>query len=410
MHKAWKVLIVCCGMASASMGLLANSVGVFFGPVSEALGVMKGSFALHITIGLVAGSFLSPYIGVWMYKVRNFKILLWMGAIVTCGSVFMMGYANALWQFYILGLIRGLVFFFLQMIPITILINNWFEKNVGMATSIVTSFSGIMGAIGTTATQMLIDSFGWQMSYKIYGLAAFLMCVPILIYPFALKPRSEGLQPYGHDDSVPKPAFKMGNRNFNKKQSTYIAFVIASVLMVSMTVLSSYFPAYAQTLGKTAALGSLMTSATMIGNVVSKLIFGVMADKIDAFKTTVLMLAINLISLVIITITHQDMLMIGAAFMFGTIFSMGAVAVPLLTRYFFGEENFNSAYGTLTFFTGIFSAVATTLVGYLYDFTGTYVTVFVMFIVFHLFIYFSLLWISRKTGKHVFHKNEEELA
>ena len=48
--KHWLVLIVCCGLAASSIGVSINSSGVFYTPVSTSLGIMRGTFSMHMTI------------------------------------------------------------------------------------------------------------------------------------------------------------------------------------------------------------------------------------------------------------------------------------------------------------------------------------------------------------------------
>ena len=70
--------------------------------------------------------------------------------------------------------------------------------------------------------------------------------------------------------------------------------------------------------------------------------------------------------------------------MFGSIYSVGAVGIPMLTRYFFGNENYAKTYSVIGFLTNVGSASSLTLIGYLYDFTHSYQIVFIIALCFHL--------------------------
>lgn len=70
--------------------------------------------------------------------------------------------------------------------------------------------------------------------------------------------------------------------------------------------------------------------------------------------------------------------------MFGSIYSVGAVGIPVLTRYFFGNENYARTYSFIGFLTNVGSASSLTLVGYLYDFKQSYQMVFIIALCFHL--------------------------
>ncbi|MCF0116414.1 MAG: MFS transporter [Erysipelotrichaceae bacterium] len=408
-NKAWIVLGVCCGLAAASMGVMINSYGAFYTPVAESLGVMKGAFTLHVTIGSLVASFLALSIGKLLYKVKNFKLIFIFGAGISALATLGFSVANNLWMFYILGFIRGLGVNFIAMIPLTIIIGNWFKKSHGLATSIVMSFSGIAGAIGTPLFTSLIISSGWQNAYRVMAILIIVLCLPAILYPFKLKPEEEGLLPYGYDEApvVQKTIEPIKNKEyFNPMQVTFIAYVIAAIFMTATTFVAGYFPGYAASIGLGAVAGSLMTSAAMIGNICSKLLIGTLSDKIGPFKASIIMLASNLVALIVILFTNNQFIMIASAFFFGSMYSMGSVGIPLLCKEFFGEENYSEAFPIVSFFTGIAGAFATSLIGFIFDFTGTYKVVFALFIATHIIIYISLLIISKKSGKHVFHKDE----
>ena len=117
-----------------------------------------------------------------------------------------------------------------------------------------------------------------------------------------------------------------------------------------------------------------MVSAGMIGNIVSKLIIGTVSDRIGPFKASVSMIMINAAALLGLLLYSGKTagLMYGFAFFYGTVYSVGAVGIPLLTRKLFGSENYTSAYSVITVFTSIGSASSLTVIGLIYDLTGGY--------------------------------------
>lgn len=56
-------------------------------------------------------------------------------------------------------------------------------------------------------------------------------------------------------------------------------------------------------------------------------------------------------------------LLIIGAFMFGSCYSLGAVAVPLLTKYFFKTENYAKAFPTISFASNVGAAISLSMVG-----------------------------------------------
>ncbi|MDZ7835211.1 MAG: hypothetical protein U5K84_07535 [Alkalibacterium sp.] len=81
--------------------------------------------------------------------------------------------------------------------------------------------------------------------------------------------------------------------------------------------------------------------------------------------------------------------------LFGTVFSVPAVALPLLTTELFGKELYVRIYPILSLSAGIGAALSMTLVGYAYDFTGSYALAFTIALVFHA-VNLPLLFIASK--------------
>ena len=61
--------------------------------------------------------------------------------------------------FYILGAIRGMSTSLFSIVPITMIINGWFEKKHGLATSIAFGFSGLGGTLCSPVLSSVISSF-----------------------------------------------------------------------------------------------------------------------------------------------------------------------------------------------------------------------------------------------------------
>ena len=143
-------------------------------------------------------------------------------------------------------------------------------------------------------------------------------------------------------------------------------------------------------------------SLTMIGNISTKLLIGIISDRFGPIRASVIMIVTNMISLVLMMAgmpgANSWILMTGS-FVFGSIYAVGAVGLPLLTRYFFGQENYSIAYAKIGFLTSVGSSSSLTLIGYLYDFTGTYLYMLVIAMAFHVIDLCLLVIIRKKAGK-----------
>lgn len=372
--RHWATLAACCGIAASTIGMLTNPIGVFYTPVAAALGVGRGTFALHTSLCTLLAGFLSPFAAKMMKKVP-IRLLLTFGILLSCGSTALMAFATNVWAFYALGLVKGVGFAFCTLMPVTAIIGNWFEARRGMATGIALAFSGLGGAVFSPMLTALISSAGWEKTYLISAVIAVALALPGLL-TLHYTPEEIGLAPYGGQPRVPQtegagegPAAR--KVNVFGPALWFLCFL--TLFNTAITGIAQHFPGVAETWGMAGQVGATMISAGMVGNIVSKLLIGVLSDKIGPFAACTTMACTNLAALAVLLLLApaSSAIALGAAFFYGAVYSVSATGLPLLTRRIFGE-NYASAYSIVTIFTNTGSAFAITLVGLVYDFTGTY--------------------------------------
>ena len=337
--KPWYVLIVCCGLAASSIGISINSSGVFYTAVSQSLGIMRGTFAMHMTIFSFVTAIASLIVPKLMNKF-NYKLILIVGVLIAVISTAMMAYSKSIYIFYFLGAIRGFSTGLFSIVPLTIIINGWFKKHHGLATSIVFGFSGLAGAILSNC----IDLFGWNIGYIIKAGIILVLCLPAIIYPFEVSAKAEGALPLGYDknENINKEIYE--NRSFNFITIIFICFCMFSLINTTITGITQHLPGFAESIGYSTSIGAMLLSAGMLGNVISKLIIGVMSDKIGSVKASITMIIVNTFGIVLLIISSSSIVLLIGAFLFGSIYSVGAVGLPLLTKHFFGIDNYSKVF------------------------------------------------------------------
>lgn len=388
--RHWLVLAGCCGMSASALGVNINTIGVFYTPVAEALGVYRGDFAMHSTIAAITMAIMSLYIPriVALYR---FKMVLIIGVLTAALSTMAMALTTNMWLFYLLGAIRGFGSGVFALVPVTTLLNNWFEEKNGLVMSIAFGFAGVGGAIMSPLFTSLIQSIGWEMSFVVMGIIMGLLCVPGILYAGSLNPADEGYLPYGAkseedietDDRAKEMKRTLENKPVSYKGMAFISLLVVALFHSSIVGIVQHLPGIAEAVDLSTNVGALMLSASMIGNILFKLLIGVMSDKLGAVKSVLIMIAINFVSLFMMSFLHLPTTMIAAAFLFGTVYTIPPVGLPLLTNAFFGRVRAMRVYPILSFTSGIGTALAMSLVGYVYDFTGSYQTAFWFAIAFH---------------------------
>lgn len=383
-YKHWMIVFFMCCLAASSIGLCTNAIGVFYTPVAKSLKVLKGTFAMHATLSTLATALTLLKISKVIKKYSYKKVLL-IGVILSSGATWLMSYSTSVYLFYILGILRGIGVGIYGMVPITVVITNWFDKKHGLATSLALSFSGLSGAIFSPLLSSWITCYGWQMTYRFMAICILVLVLPALIVPWNIDPRKEHLLPYGYQNR--KETTKVQNNKIKLLTISFLCMCLFTLLHTSITGISQHLSGVAVSIHLSVTIGATFMSFTMIGNISTKLLIGFLSDLLSPIKAVIMMILTNCFSLglLFLGVIHQEiMLLYIGSFMFGSIYSVGAVGIPMLTRYFFGNENYARTYSFIGFLTNVGSASSLTLIGYLYDFTQSYQMVFIIALCFHL--------------------------
>jgi len=363
------VLISLCGLVVGSVGLLNNCVGIFFSVVSKDLNILYGSFVFHNTLSALTMAISAVFVSKILTE-KNFKAVLFIGVLLASGATVLMGLSNQLWQFYILGITRGIGMSAFALVVVSRVINKWYVKSNGTVTSVVFAFSGVGGAIFSPILSSIIESYGWRLGYIAMGVFVFVLALPGLLLNFTMNPITMNILPYG---GMAENNNNVKNADAEKKiTSTFIYVAIFSFGCHVTGSVMQHLSSIAIDKGYSLAVGSLVVSVSMIGNIASKFIIGAMADQIGVVKANIITIVMNMIAGVCLLFGSSYFLLMSGGFLYGFVYALTAVGLALITREVYGNEGYDQVYPIFALIGNGSFAIASTLVGYLYDFTMTY--------------------------------------
>ena len=401
--KHWFVLVAIMMMCGSSIGLIVNSNGVFYTPMAEDLGLLRGTVSMHGTFLSMATAFSSLTVAPVIERF-GWKKTLFFGVFFGFLGTFLMAFAKSTLLIYAFGIIRGMGSAFYSMVPMTMIVNNWFQEKKGLAVGLASGTSGVIGAIAAPILASLIEIRDWRFAFIMMSIFIILLALPILFLPYTFDPRDEDLLPYGFKE-VTKGSKPFRQPMLEKTRTTKIVFtalLLIGFLNTTTAFVSQHFPGYGESVGLSPETASFMLSAAMIGNLSGKFIFGGLSEIIGTVKTALGMFVISIISiLMLIFLVHPFTLIIGSL-LFGFLFSVGGVALPLLSTEFFDPVTGVKVYARVNFIASIGAALSVSVVGFIYDFTGSFIPAFVIGLVFNVINIIALL-VAQK-----FQANKEE--
>jgi MFS family permease len=121
-----------------------------------------------------------------------------------------------------------------------------------------------------------------------------------------------------------------------------------------------------------AMLGATMISVAAVGNIIGKVVFGIIVDKLGIKMAFALFLAFFLVAFIIWILFHTPVALLIGAFFFGTHNAIVSVGWALLIRELFGAKNYTQILSIIGMPSSIVGGVGSSIVAYFYQLGGSY--------------------------------------
>ena len=362
-----------------SLGL--SCAGIFYPPLSEALGVEKGVLSYYISVLWLAALVALPFMG-RLLDGKDARVCLTAAVAIAVAAFVWLSFTASLWQFYVAAAAMGVSVGMLLFLAPSTLINRWFAKRAGVMLGICMAFTGVGGMVWATVGGLLIDAIGWSATYLVFA-ALSALCLPVTLLMVSSRPADKGLKPVGWepgDETLENATEVQGvpaSQAF-KMPVFYLILVMCFTLNIAMAV---YFmiPSYATTLEIGAAmplLGATASSVAMAGQPVSKLVLGAVGEKLP-HPSTLVALACGIVGSALFAFFAISVpAFFAAALLFGVYYGITNVMMPLFTRLSFGDAEYAQIYSRVSMVASISNGIGAFVWGTVVSLTGSYVVMF----------------------------------
>src|SRR5256886_14293406 len=182
---ALNVLALCFVLSVLGRGL-GESFTVFLKPISESFGWDRAQVVSVYSLTWLAGGLTAPLVG-RLFDRSGPRTVYSLGLALLGGAFLVASQAKQLWPFLLsLGLCAGHGIAFIGNVPNSILLGRWFGPRLPTAMAVAYSATGAGVLILLPASQILIDHLSWRGAYQIFGGAALLLLLPLLLLPWRL--------------------------------------------------------------------------------------------------------------------------------------------------------------------------------------------------------------------------------
>ncbi len=146
----WMIVLGAIVFLALSAPISVSLTSLFATAVTEDTGISLSQFTLSNTLLQGVGILLAPLASRLLSTKYFKKIHIAMTALYGT-AIAMLGFANHLYVFYLISLVKGIAFVFIGIIPVAMMISNWFEWKRGKAMSLAMTGLSMGGVIFWTA-------------------------------------------------------------------------------------------------------------------------------------------------------------------------------------------------------------------------------------------------------------------
>lgn len=275
----------------------------------------------------------------------------------------------------------------------------WFARRRGIAIAIVASGNYLAGTVWPPILQAALQVTDWRTLHVVIGVVCLVTMIPLA---FALRRRA----PTGDDDPPTAsisttPGLRASSLlDPSSRRTVQILLVVAGIACcVAMSMPQVHIVAYCADLGFGAARGAEMLSVMLGLGVVSRLIFGHVADRIGGLWTLILGSTLQCLALLLYLPFDGLMSLFVVSAVFGL--SQGGIvpSYALVIRDFFPAREAGTRISLVITATVAGMALGGWLSGEVYDLTGSYQAAFLHGIAWNLINMSIAFWLLARASR-----------
>jgi len=248
--------------------------------------------------------------------------------------------------------------------------SHWFLKRRGIAVALIASGNYFSGAIWPPLFNSTLQSDGWRDVYWILALSTVFIMIP-LSFLLAKKISEETAR-----ISDAASSDKRQNVSISPKALTILLSIAGIGCCVAMSMPQVHIVAFCIDLGFGPAVGAEMLSLMLIGGIISRLINGILADKLGGVYTLLIGSTLQCIALFLYLPFDGLVSLYIVSLVFGL--SQGGIvpSYAIIIREYLPGVDAGTRVGFVMMCTIMGMAIGGWMSGWIYDLTGSYAAAF----------------------------------
>lgn len=390
------MVLLAAGLLVACAVLFFLSASLLLPPLARDLGVGLGQVMLFSSINFVVAALVMSFGGPFITRVIGTRRLVLFGGLLAAASFFAVSFVTGPALLYLLAVVSGATFLAATQMAGTLLVDDWFHANKGLAMGVMQGLGGIGGIVAGWVLPFALQAGGWQFGFRVTAAIVGGIAVLSGVLLVRSRPADVGLLPYGavpHEDAEPilaemvdavhaevagrapaaQPVATPGPAPADALRSPRFAALVGAVLIANMiNAVQQHFVPLLEDNGLDLTSAGSLISVLAIASVAATLLLGTLLDRWGALPTSLLMMALFAAALLVyLTTTGYGFQLLGMLLLV-TPSVLSPIATPVIVRSVFGARAFTALIGIGLAAMPLGVAIGSPLWGLAHDLHGNY--------------------------------------
>lgn len=372
---------------------------MFLKPLTEDLAVSRGLFSLLRSGEILIGAAMAPLVGPLVDRYGG-RWLMAGGALAAGGGFVLLSQVGSFWQFLLLRwtfITIGGVFMCHMVVSVTLA--RWFVRKRGRAIAIASLGQGLSKVLIPVVTATLFVWVGWRWTWSIFGVVTLILIVIPAVIFMRRSPEEMGLKPDGGEEPLtgsPSPTNERDEKTPRqmtadetvwtwkeviRTRTFWLICFIYGMANVGIAGLNLHVFAFVTDIGFSTIVAATALSIIAMTQLGSTLFWGVIGERIEIRRSSMVMFLIQAFGLTLVIATVQVFPVYAGFFFYGIGLGGSWVLQELIWATYFGRVSLGTVRGLGILVTHAFGAAGAPFFGFVHDVTGSYYSSFVVFAV-----------------------------
>lgn len=373
-------IIVAAAIASAGfmVGTSIFSIAVYVDPMHDELGWSRSELFGALTVRLIAGALVAPWIGAWSDRAGGLRPLMVVSSLLLVASLVPLKWVDSLLVYYLVFGVIGAAGSAATGSIMLGIVPKWFMRRRANAVALAAAGGALGPLLFPVINAELLVAVGWRDGWLYLGILALVVLLPLNLL-IHRSPEDVGLLPDGDpvrpgSDPIPHRSFE---RSFTRKEAlrTRSFWLVTLSFGIGLFAMNSWQPSWVSLLKDSGFSLRVAANSILVFGIFSfsgRFVWRFAVERFPLHRLVLVELGLAAAAIAaLLTVSSAPALFVWSV-SYGVIWGGFWLLQPLVLANYFGSEHLGAIRGANQPFLAVASGIGPIIAAVIFDATGEY--------------------------------------